>query len=488
MADYWIRFGVFLLVGFLVSACRAEDFPSSLSLADPAIQPSTPLSGEGEIAVTPATPTAATVPPTYAILGTPTLAPTTTPLPTSFFSEDLSPPCGLILPSLPRAPSETQSILTPDTISLERLRETMPVVARPALQRLIDAPESVGLAIYQVGRENEGVIWNADSPMPLASVAKLIVLVAYVEAVANGELDPLAAVTLVELEQYYLPNFDLGAHRRAVQELREGGRVFSEEGAAPYVLLEDVAWMMVRHSSNAASDYLHHLLGQSRIEETALALGLDQASGQTAPCTFLGQFLVMANHTRAAANDRASLESYLQDEAGAEVYGRDVALLFDAYREQASFRQSEVTWRSEVRRPTIETQRFFAGRLAPQGTARAYGELMARLAQNGLSNADSSYQARRYLEWPMRFPVNQESFSNLGYKNGSLPGVLTTAYYGYRLGESAPVVIAMFYRDLPQQTYRRWRFDLPHDELARWLLADPEALPLLAAALNQATP
>lgn len=433
------------------------------------------------------------VPTTVVPLATPAnnsqpVSPTQTPDPTPVYSGQLSPPCGLSLPSLPGEPAPRQTIINPDSGALAELQELMPPVARPALQRLLDAPESVGLVVYQAGREAEGVFWNADMPLPLASVAKLIILVAYVEAVASGELDPLAPVTLAELDGYYLPNFDLGAHRRAVQELRQNDRVLSGEGAAPYVYLEDVAWMMIRHSSNAASDYLHHLLGQARIEETALALGLDANSGQSAPCTFLGQFLVMANHTRESANDRVSLTAYLEGNAGAQAYGRDVALLFDAYREQPAFRQAEATWRSATRRPSFETQRIFAGRFAPQGTARAYAELMARLAQNGLSNADSSYQARRYLEWPMLFPANQESFSNLGYKNGSLPGVLTTVYYGYRLGESAPVVIALFYRDLPQQTYRRWRFDLPHDELARWLLADPQAIPLLARALDQTTP
>ncbi|MEZ4517743.1 MAG: hypothetical protein R3C44_13260 [Chloroflexota bacterium] len=71
----------------------------------------------------------------------------------------------------------------------------------------------------------------------------------------------------------------------------------------------------------------------------------------------------------------------------------------------------------------------------------------------------------------------------MGYKNGSLPGVLTTAYYAYRWDDSAPVVVVLFYRELPQQTYRQWRRSLTHDELARWLLSDPQAIPLLQAAL-----
>jgi len=85
----------------------------------------------------------------------------------------------------------------------------------------------------------------------------------------------------------------------------------------------------------------------------------------------------------------------------------------------------------------------------------------------------------------MQFASNQALFSNLGYKNGAMPGILTTVYYAYPIGEVTPVVVALFYRDLPNRTYQQWRRDqLPHDEFARWLLADPRAIPALYAVLN----
>ena len=84
----------------------------------------------------------------------------------------------------------------------------------------------------------------------------------------------------------------------------------------------------------------------------------------------------------------------------------------------------------------------------------------------------------------MIFPDKQQYFSNLGYKNGSLPGILTTAYYAYLQGETTPIVLALFYQDLPGRTYQEWRRNLPHDEFARWLLYEPAALPALRAALN----
>lgn len=454
-----------LLLIVLLAACRP---PATADLPLSAAVTSTAPAG-----VTSAAPAVATPAP-------PTLAPSPSPTATPIYTGPLSPACGQRLPALP-AIAATPDTPPPDTAAVNVLRPLVPEAAWPGLERLLDAPGTVGLVAYQLGQEAEGVYWNADRPLPLASVAKVITLIAYAEAVAAGELNPLEQIPLAELDRFYLPNFDLGAHRRAVAELRETGRVFGSE-ADPTITLEDVPWMMIRHSSNAAADYLHLRLGQARLEETIVTLGL--AEGHTAPCTFLGQFLIMGNHTRGTANDRAVLAGYLDDPAGAAAYAADAALLADAFSNGAAFRAAEEAWRERTRQPSIDTQRFFAARLAPQGTAGDYAALMARLAQNGLSNGDSSYIARRYLEWPNQFDANQSWASNVGYKNGSLPGVLTTVYYAYRWDDPAPVIVVLFYRDLPQDTYRRWRSDLPHDEFARWLLSDPAAIPALAAVIR----
>jgi beta-lactamase class A len=356
----------------------------------------------------------------------------------------------------------------------------MPEAALPAWQQIVAAPETVGLVAYRLGEEADGVYLNADVPMPLASVVKVVHLVAYVEAVTAGRLDANTVVPLETLDRYYLPHFDLGAHAAALEQLEEEGRILT---APPGMRLEEVPWMMVRYSSNAASDYLHLLLGQRVIEETAVSLNL---TTQTAPCPFLGQFLAMANHTRQASNDWRAIQDYIDEPTE---YGREVTLLTDAFVSDADFRRREIAWREQrrfglQRRPSLATQRLFSHNLNAHASARGYADLMARIAQNGLSNSESSFLARRYLEWPMRFPTNQERFSNLGYKNGSLPGILTTVYYAYPLGDTTPVVAALFFRDLPNRTYRQWRTTLPHDELARWLLADAEAIPALRAALT----
>ncbi len=465
----WLT-AVFLLLLLSLTACERPSDPAAVVAANPLAAATTPLAPTPTLAST-------HLPPPTADATADPLTPTPAFTPTLFYTGSLSPPCGLSLPILPEQTEAAVTELSSDAAALTAVEEIIWPSARPAWQRLLDAPGTVGLAAYRVGDEANGVYLNADMQMPLASVVKLLPLVAYAEAVAAGKLDPTSTVTLAELEQYYLPGYDLGSHNRAVRELGEKGRILPTPDR---VLLEDVPWMMIRHSSNAAADYLQMLLGQATIEATAVSLGL---SAQTAPCTWLGQFMIMANHTRPGVDDRQAIEVYLADP---DSYGTDAALLTDAFVQDETFRSTENEWRRGTRRPSVNTQRFFSHNLNAHGAANEYAALMARLAQNGLSNGDSSFLARRYLEWPMVFPDNQELFSNLGYKNGSLPGILNTVYYAYPLGETTPVVVVLFYKELPQRTYRQWRYSLPHDELARWLLADPQAIPALRQLINPA--
>ncbi|MCB8968430.1 MAG: serine hydrolase [Ardenticatenaceae bacterium] len=465
------RWWIFLVfIGWLVSGCER-----------PSLNPTTPVA----VAATTRT-TAPIATPTLASTGTPrptasstaippTSTATFTPSPTPFFNGTLSPPCGLILPILSTNSLPVTDTLTPDEAAMQRLRERIPDAALPALLHLLAEPDHVGLAAYRLGQEADGAYLNADVPMPLASVVKVINLVAYAEAVSTGSLDPLQTVALADLEAFYLPGLDLGAHTQAITTLTENGRIF---GDPPNVVLDAVPEMMIHYSSNAASDYLHMLLGQQVIEETAVSLNL---TSQTAPCPFVGQFLAMANYTRANNNDVTAIRQFA--DAPAE-YGAYAMLLTDAYSNDPVFRAAQIDWRQQARRPKLEAQRLFTALLNPQGSAADYARLMARIASNGLSNGDSSYIARRYLEWPMQFSANQALFTNLGYKNGSLPGVLTTVYYAYPIDNPTPIVVALFFHDLPNQTYQQWRRNLPHDELARWLLYDPEAITILRDVLK----
>jgi hypothetical protein len=232
--------------------------------------------------------------------------------------------------------------------------------------------------------------------------------------------------------------------------------------------------MMMEYSSNAATDYLHMLLGQERIEATAIALGMTK---QTAPCPFLGQFLLMGNRE----DGMAPVQRLLEDP---RLYSREVMALTEKYSTDAAFRSTLGGWRQRSNRPAIEAQQLFSEYLNAHGSAREYANLMAQIALNSLGPWEESVRVRRYMEWPTHFADNQQQLAWLGYKGGSLPGVLTVAYYAQPWDTFQPVVVALFFHDLPTEIYRQWRRTLPHDELARWLLRERDALPLMQALLS----
>lgn len=399
---------------------------------------------------------------TPTVLPTLTSTPSPTPLPTVALTPSAA--CGQRLPvQLPSA----EGTPTPP-IQLTVLDNIMPVAALPAVQRLFDAPDSVAVAAYTVGREAEGVYWRADEPMPLASVVKLVHLIAYAQAVDAGAVQAGQSVALDDLARFYLPGSDLNAHAQALAELAASQQLVDR--ALP---LSAVVWMMVRYSDNAATDYLQTLLGQAVIEQTARDLGLEPHS---APCPFIGRFLLMSNHTR-RTDDSSAVAALISDPAR---YALEVAHLTDLYSQDAAFRAAEQAYWGVRRRPSVAVQSQFTAALDTRSTARAYADLLARTVNGQVGTPRVNNLVRYYLEWPLQaFPTNRERYLSIGYKNGALPGVLTTVYYAWPRDSAEPLVVALFYRDLPLSTYQQWRRTLPDDALAHWLLSDPQAIPRL---------
>lgn len=344
--------------------------------------------------------------------------------------------------------------------------ELIPAEALPAVEQLFSHPEDVALVVYRVDYEGIGFYHNPDQLMPLASASKLIQLAAYAEAVALGEIDPTEKVPIDELERYYLPRSDLGAHNEALDALDRDA-----------LTLDDLAWMMIRHSANSAADYLHNRLGQARIEQVAQEIGL---SSHTAPCTYLGRFLLM-NQLNSSTIERFTTNP--------TTYGEAVTLLSDQYLNDDRFYTEAATSWQRGQQPPLSIQRRFVAELETQGTANQYALLLAQLVTDRLGKPGTEAEAlmRKHLEWPhAEFEINQIRYATVGYKNGTMPGALTTTYYAWPYWSDRPIVLALFYKDLPNETYRRWRRTFPHDELAHWLMSDPEAIHILHLLRDQA--
>ncbi|WP_350351787.1 serine hydrolase [Microbacterium sp. A8/3-1] len=97
---------------------------------------------------------------------------------------------------------------------------------------------------------------RADEPVVLASVFKILVLVAYVRAVEAGELDPTERTTVTA-------------------RYRTGGvgtAGFADDVEASW---RDLALNMMSMSDNAATDLIYHRVGADAVQQVIIDLGLD---------------------------------------------------------------------------------------------------------------------------------------------------------------------------------------------------------------------
>ncbi len=96
--------------------------------------------------------------------------------------------------------------------------------------------DHVGLVAMRLGTEPDTLALNADTRFPLASTRKVLILGTYAEQVASGKLNPRTRVPVAEIERWYWPTTDGGAHEHATDEWNSDRRITNGS-----VILDDVA-------------------------------------------------------------------------------------------------------------------------------------------------------------------------------------------------------------------------------------------------------
>lgn len=106
---------------------------------------------------------------------------------------------------------------------------------------------------------------------PLASTVKIIIAIEYAKQCDEGKLDPSKKVSLKELDQYYIPDTDGGAHETWIDYSKEEGVIL--DGSST---LENVVKGMILFSSNANTEYMMNLLGIDNINKVREEMEMEQ--------------------------------------------------------------------------------------------------------------------------------------------------------------------------------------------------------------------
>ncbi|MFR9729147.1 serine hydrolase [Saccharopolyspora sp. MS10] len=250
---------------------------------------------------------------------------------------------------------------------------------------------------------------RAETAQPLASAVKAAHLAAYATAVAEGRLDPAEQVRVGDWERYYVP-VDGGAHLATLQELGIPTDATGLYAADPEhrVTLEQLATAMIAHSDSAVPDLLRDRLGVEAVREAARAGGWDGADVRSLCAEYLFLLLPEEAPTPDAPLDR-------RVELGFALERR--------HRDEQAFRDQVRTRLLTQPLPTYAAQLAWSA-----DTAASSPEQLAALHR---SLSEGTYPSPRAAEIARGVLEHRaagnlpEGLLGLGYKGGSLPGVLT---------------------------------------------------------------
>ncbi|GAA4877872.1 serine hydrolase [Saccharopolyspora cebuensis] len=254
------------------------------------------------------------------------------------------------------------------------------------------------------GRGNR-LVHRPHAAQPLASAIKVVHLLGYAVAVERGELDPREQIRLGDWERYYVP-LDGGAHPAALRHLDIPTDDTGLHAADPdhRVALDDAVAAMIRFSDSAVPDLLRDRLGVRALRRAAAAGGWPDPDLRSMCAEYL---FLLPEHA-----PPAHLPLPARRARGFALERR--------YRDDPALRRRVLDRLLTTPLPSWDEQRAWGDRTmgAP---ARPLAALHRATATGAIPGAAL---ARTHLERP-RAGALPPGVDGIGYKGGSLPGVLT---------------------------------------------------------------
>jgi D-alanyl-D-alanine carboxypeptidase len=321
-----------------------------------------------------------------------------------------------------------------------------PTDAESLLDYLEQHADQTGLVIRRAGDPEPLVADSSDEPRSLASTRKILLLLAVAEDVAAGTLDPAEQVAIEDVERWYAPGTDGGAHDAAVAEL------------GPDWTVQTVAQAMIIYSDNAATDWLLDRVGGSAaVDEVIDAYGM---TSQDPLWVTLGEYLAWELEPEA-----------LLAASPAERVGIAERLA-----------QAHPAGPVEVTLPPVEDQRDLAA-VSTRGTAGEWAALMDAVATEAEAGDPAAAYTVEVLSWPLAVGDNAEKYTLFASKGGSLPGVITEADVIQPKGGERLTVVQL-YGDLAPDAESAIAADFVHQQLLVRLAEDPAFLAEVADRLG----
>ena len=267
---------------------------------------------------------------------------------------------------------------------------------------------------------------NAQRLQPLASTVKIIIAIEYAEQAANGTINPNQLIPLKDLERYYAPNTDGGAHPAWLNYAKQ-------DIVDNTISIRNIAKGMILFSSNANTEWLQHKLGLDNINKRVKALDIKNHSEiyYLVSSLYVGKeaFPQFKNQGLQIALKGMPLKDYI---ATTEIIHDKLI--------------SDTLYRKNFGDLSMPVQKIWSDNL-PASTTEDYAKLMQKFNSKTYFSPKVQELLNEVMESLMQSPGNKANLKHAGTKGGSTAFVLTKAFYATdKKGNTT--TFSLFFNDL----------------------------------------
>ncbi|TMU85177.1 serine hydrolase [Bacillus sp. BHET2] len=272
--------------------------------------------------------------------------------------------------------------------------------------------ENTSLTVYRNGETLAAV--REDDMFPLASTVKTIVAIEYARQCEEKKIDPSHNVSLGELDQYYIPDTDGGAHISWLDYSKEHGLLLGDS-----TNLENVVKGMILFSSNANTEYLMELLGIDEINGSLDEMGIEK---HEALYLIVGAMLVP---TYFKLNHPSYTDDYIESKIK-EMSKEDYIQVSQVVSNE--LKKGEKDTYIENLHTSDSLQRIWSDRLT-RSTTSEYATLMEKLNSKTFFKKETQQRLDSVMEGLMENPKNRKWLKHAGQKGGATAFLVTNAAY-----------------------------------------------------------
>ncbi|MGN7400059.1 serine hydrolase [Cytobacillus praedii] len=254
---------------------------------------------------------------------------------------------------------------------------------------------------------------NEKIPQPLASTVKIMVAIEFAQQAADGRIDPKKMVSLQELDLYYVPRTDGGAHEAWLAQFKKDN--------IDYVPLSEIAKGMIAFSSNANTDYLIQVLGLEKINRVAESLEITNHEPIYPIVSSL--FIPSRLMTEMNLSKKETLHE-LKQMAMNDYRNRAIAIHKNLLCQPLNPREKQKL----IKVLNMKFQKVWSDRLT-RSTTETYASIMKKLNSKEFFNKNVHDHLDPIMEQLMGKPENSDWLQHAGQKGGSTAFVITMAMY-----------------------------------------------------------